>query len=161
MLIDNTGFGKNNYKTGFGGKHGGLGRSVGAAGFGALAGTALGAYGGYKLGRMVGNLGRGGYYGYYDDYGRYMKCDPPRNIKFDPETNVTYIPLEDDYDKRCHYYDRRPPSVYRDYTNSCSTMLNPINHLMNNIMQLSLTEAFYTLFTQQFMFYSLIIMFIR
>ncbi|KPM02273.1 hypothetical protein QR98_0006820, partial [Sarcoptes scabiei] len=105
------GFG-NNYNTGFAPKKSkGIGR-VGSAGFGALAGTALGAYGGYKLGRMVGNLGRMGHYGYYNDNGRYIKCDPPKNIKVDPETNVSYIPLDDDYDKRCSYFDRPPPAYY-------------------------------------------------
>ncbi len=50
---------------GFGGKSrgGGLGSTLGAAGFGAVAGTALGAYGGYKMGKMVGSLGRSGHYG--------------------------------------------------------------------------------------------------
>lgn len=99
------------------GMGGGLGKSIGSAGFGAVAGTALGAYGGYKLGRMVGGLGRSGHYGYYSDQGHYVRCDPPKNTKVDPETNVTYIPLEDDYDKRCHYYDRRPPPYFSGYTN--------------------------------------------
>lgn len=87
----------------------GIGRNIGSAGFGALAGTALGAYGGYKLGRMVGNLGRMGHYGYYNDHGRYMRCEPPKNIKIDPETNVSYIPLDEAYDKRCSYFDQPPP----------------------------------------------------
>lgn len=48
----------------YGRKGGGLGSTLGAAGFGAVAGTALGAYGGYKMGKMVGSLGRNGHYGY-------------------------------------------------------------------------------------------------
>lgn len=128
--------GKGFNQGGFGGKSGGgLGRTLGSAGFGAVAGTALGAYGGYKLGKMVGGLGRNGHYGYYDDYGKYIRCDPPKNIKVDPETNVTYIPLDQDYDKRCSYYDRRPPSYWGGYTNGGARMLsNPINRLVGGLL---------------------------
>lgn len=60
------GFGGKGYNMGgnYGRKGGGLGSTLGAAGFGAVAGTALGAYGGYKMGKMVGSLGRNGHYGY-------------------------------------------------------------------------------------------------
>ena|SRR6218665_940559 len=103
---------------------GGLGKTLGSAGFGAIAGTALGAYGGYKLGRMIGGLGRGGYYGYYNDNGRYIRCDPPKVTKVDPETNITYIPLSEDYDKRCSYFDRPPPSTFTGYTNGSSQTIS-------------------------------------
>lgn len=93
---------------------GGLGRSLGSAGFGALAGTAVGAYGGYKLGKMIGGLGHMGHYGYYNDHGRYMRCEPPppAAIRVDPATNVTYIPPDSGYDMRCSYFERQPPMYY-------------------------------------------------
>lgn len=95
-------------------KSGGLGRSLGSAGFGAVAGTALGAYGGYKLGKMIGGMGHMGHYGYYNDHGRYMRCEPPppAAIRVDPVTNVTYIPPDAGYDMRCSYFDRQPPMYY-------------------------------------------------
>ncbi|XP_054164653.1 calcium-binding protein P-like [Oppia nitens] len=107
--------------TGMGSGLGNMGKSksgIGALGAGALggaAGAALGAYGGYKLGRMVGGLGSMGHYGYYDDRYKYVKCDPPPKIEFDPQTNITYIPKTIEYDARCHYYDQRPPHVYPGY----------------------------------------------
>lgn len=136
---------------------------MGSAGFGALAGSALGAYGGYKLGRMVGSLGRNGYYGYYNDNGRYMRCEPPRTIKVDPETNVTYIPLEEDYDKRCSYFPNQPPSYYRGpgYINNAHMATHPINELFANILQFSLIGTCQTLFsTNLFGFMLLVLMFI-
>jgi len=136
------GFGGKGFNTGgFGGKGfggGGLSRTLGSVGFGAVAGTALGAYGGYQLGKMVGNLGRNGHYGYYDDYGKYIRCDPPKNIKFDPETNITYIPLDQDYDKRCSYFDRRPPSYWGGYTNGgAMNHPSPINRLAGAVINWS------------------------
>lgn len=127
----NTQFGNYGGNMYGGKKHKGLniGRSIGSAGFGALAGTALGAYGGYKLGRMVGGLGRMGHYGYYSDHGRYVRCEPPRNIKVDPETNVSYIPLDEDYDRRCSYFDREPPSYIEPsmLRSSATIITNTIN----------------------------------
>ena len=94
---------------------------------------------------MVGSLGRYGHYGYYDDYGRYIRCDPPKNIKVDPETNITYIPLEEDYDKRCNYFEKRPPSYWGGYTNGASSSFganhHPINRLISTIVNLS-TNSF-------------------
>ena len=139
------GFGGSGFGTGGGyrkGKGLNIGRSIGTAGFGALAGTALGAYGGYKLGRMVGNLGRMGHYGYYNDQGRYMRCEPPRNIKIDPETNISYIPLDDAYDRRCSYFDRPPPQMIEP-----SMLISAANHL--NITPLSIIFIL-TIFIQIF-----------
>ena len=82
---------------------------------GSALGAAVGAYGGYKLGKMVGGLGRDGHYGYYDDSYRYVRCDPPPKIEVDPETKITYIPNTITYDTRCHYYDMEPPSVHPYY----------------------------------------------
>lgn len=137
-----------------GGKYGGggLGRTIGSAGFGAIAGTALGAYGGYKLGKMVGGLGRHGHYGYYDDHGKYMRCEPPKNIKFDPETNITYIPIEEDYDKRCSYFDRQPPPQYMGYTNGAgfSITYSPINKIIGSILDLTFVNNYHLLWNNVF-----------
>lgn len=122
------------------GRGGGIGAAVGSAGFGALAGTALGAYGGYKLGRMVGGLGREGHYGYYSDQGRYIRCDPPKTIKVDPETNVTYIPLTEDYDKRCSYFERQPPMYY---TSSASHLSSPINQFIGSVLTMTVFTNFH------------------
>lgn len=91
---------------------------------------------------MVGNLGRMGHYGYYNDQGRYMRCEPPRNIKIDPETNISYIPLDDAYDRRCSYFDRPPPQMIEP-----SMLISAANHL--NITPLSIIFIL-TIFIQIF-----------
>jgi len=93
-----------------------LGLGAGLLGGGAIGGLA-GAYGGYKLGRMVGSLGRHGHYGYYNE-GRYYPCDPPPRLAYDPEKNTSYIPLDVNYDNRCHYYDNDPRRYSTNYPNN-------------------------------------------
>ena len=113
----------------------------------------MGAYGGYKLGRMVGGMGYNGHYGYYSDHGKYIRCDPPKNIKTDPETNVTYIPIEEDFDKRCQYYDKRPPSYYGGYTNGAGNSLSgghPINHLVSSIVNFTILDNFHLVWDNVF-----------
>ena len=104
---------------------------------GGALGAAVGAYGGYQLGKMVGGLGRYGHYGYYDDRSyRYVRCDPPPKIETDPLTNITYIPKTITYDARCEYYDKEPPRIHPSYsqrgyymngqTTTCPTVLTTI-----------------------------------
>ena len=79
---------------------------------------------------------------------------------------MTYIPLEEDYDKRCSYFDRQPPQYYRGppagyyasgAAGSPSSMLfggSPpsINRLVESLVTFSFLESFHLFWQNAFVF---------